>query len=56
MPSFEQHCADCVREMGEPFEEVHEWLDEFFDIVGSDHRDIRHNEKRRRKGKRDVGR
>lgn len=30
MPKFEVHCADCVRELGEPFEEVHKWLDELF--------------------------
>ncbi len=45
MPKFEVHCADCVRELGEPFEEVHRWLDELFQYVGSDHRPIRHNEK-----------
>lgn len=45
MPPFEVHCADCQREMGEPFTEVHQWLDELFSMVGSDHRDIRHNEK-----------
>lgn len=43
MPKFEVHCEDCVRELGEPFEEVHQWLDELFKFVGSDHRDIRHN-------------
>lgn len=45
MPPFEVHCADCIRELGEPFEEVHQWLDELFSMVGSDHRDVRHNEK-----------
>ena len=45
MPRFEVHCADCQRELGEPFEQVHSWLDELFGCVGSDHRDIRHNEK-----------
>ena len=43
MPKFAEHCADCQREMGEPFEQVHQWLDELFSMVGSDHRDIRHN-------------
>jgi len=43
MPKFEIHCQDCVRELGEPFEQVHRWLDELFQYVGSDHRDIRHN-------------
>ena len=43
MPKFEKHCEDCIRELGKPFEEVHRWLDELFAVVGSDHRDIRHN-------------
>jgi hypothetical protein len=43
MPKFEVHCEDCVRELGEPFEEVHQWLDELFQYCGADHRDIRHN-------------
>ena len=45
MAKFEEHCADCQRELGEPFEQVNEWLDELFQYVGADHRDIRHNEK-----------
>ena len=45
MPKFEEHCKECVRVMGEPFEEVHEWLDELFAYCGADHRDIRHNVK-----------
>ena len=45
MPKFEVHCQDCIRELGKPYEEVHKWLDELFTHVGSDHRDIRHNEK-----------
>jgi len=44
MAKVEEHCADCVKELGEPFEEVNRWLDELFEFVGSDHRDIRHNE------------
>lgn len=43
MPKFEVHCQDCVNQLGEPFEEVHRWLDEMFQYAGSDHRDIRHN-------------
>lgn len=43
MPPFEVHCADCVKELGEPFEQVHQWLDELFAFCGSDHRDVRHN-------------
>jgi len=44
MAKVEEHCADCVRELGESFTEVNVWLDELFALVGSDHRDIRHNE------------
>ena len=43
MPKFEEHCEDCVRALGKPYEEVHKWLDELFASVGADHRDIRHN-------------
>lgn len=43
MPKFEVHCQDCVNELGQPYEVVHKWLDELFQYVGSDHRDIRHN-------------
>ena len=28
MPSFEQHCNESRQLFGEPFEEVHRWLDE----------------------------
>jgi len=45
MPKAEVHCQDCISELGEPFEQVHTWLDELFGLVGSDHRDIRHNVK-----------
>lgn len=43
MAKKEEHCQDCINELGKPYEEVHEWLDELFALVGSDHRDIRHN-------------
>ena len=45
MAEFEEHCDDCRNALGEPFAEVHQWLDELFKFCGSDHRDIRHNEK-----------
>ncbi len=44
MPKFEKHCQDCIEEYGESFEEVHKWLDEFFEDNGPKHRDIRHHE------------
>ena len=45
MAKFEEHCEDCFRELGDRFENVNGWLDELFEFVGSDHRDIRHNSK-----------
>ncbi len=44
MASFEEHCNDCEKQLGDRFEQVNRWLDELFQFVGSDHRDIRHNE------------
>jgi hypothetical protein len=43
MSSKAEHCQDCIDEIGQPFEEVHVWLDEFFPIVGPEHRLIRHH-------------
>lgn len=43
MPSLSQHCADCRRELGEPFEHVHEWLDALFKVMGPKHRSARHH-------------
>jgi hypothetical protein len=45
MATFEEHCADCVRELGEPFKEVHQWLDGLFGILGPKHRSARHHSK-----------
>ena len=43
MASFEQHCADCRHELGEPFKQVHEWLDELQSEYGPMHRPFRHH-------------
>lgn len=43
MSHFSVHCKDCVEQLGKPFEEVHKWLDAYFEEFGPDHRDIRHN-------------
>ena len=43
MASLKEHCEDCVRELGEPFEEVHLWLDELFPVLKEKHRDARHH-------------
>ena len=47
MALLEVHCEDCKNILGEPFEEVHLWLDEFFlfNNISSDHRQHRHNQK-----------
>ena len=44
MASFKEHCDDCERELGEPFPEVHKWLDEFFAKLKAKHRDVRHHQ------------
>ena len=40
-----EHCEDCVRKLGKPYEEVHRWLDELAcnHNWSLDHRDHRHN-------------
>jgi|3_EtaG_2_1085321.scaffolds.fasta_scaffold172722_2 hypothetical protein len=43
MPSYEVHCQDCIRELGEDFGYVHKWLDELFPQFGPSHRDFRHH-------------
>lgn len=43
MASFEQHCQGCIDELGQPFEQVHRWLDAFFPVYGFDHRPERHH-------------
>jgi hypothetical protein len=43
MSNLRIHCEDCLKELGEEFRFVHEWLDELFKYSGPDHRDYRHN-------------
>ena len=43
MAKFEEHCNDCIIELGEPFKYVHEWLDEFA-LTRGHHRQYRHHE------------
>ena len=45
MPSFEQHCAESVLAFGNPYSEVHRWLDEFAGRPphGMRHRKSRHH-------------
>ena len=59
MASYKEHCEDCIRELGEPFEQVHLWLDELFKTLGPKHRSARHHsggveEVRRRWGDRSA--
>jgi hypothetical protein len=42
MASLSVHCRDCELELGEPFEQVHRWLDELFRLKGPAHRKFRH--------------
>jgi hypothetical protein len=41
--TFEQHCQHCQEVLGERFEYVHLWLDEFWVSMGPRHRKMRHN-------------
>lgn len=43
MAALAEHEADCMRELGEPFTQVHEWLDALFNVLGPAHRSVRHN-------------
>lgn len=43
MATIKQHCHDCVMELGEGFENVHEWLDELQPVYGPMHRPFRHH-------------
>lgn len=45
MAEFKEHCEDCIRELGEPFEEVHKWLDALFRVLKYKHRSARHHTK-----------
>lgn len=41
---FEEHCAESVRLLSEPFEAVHKWLDEYASTpLGARHRRRRHH-------------
>ena len=46
MPALDEHCRECVRVFGKPYEEVHKWLDEFCGSTryGMKHRKVRHHE------------
>jgi len=45
MSSFQAHCQESVILFGKPYEEVHEWLDQFMGSpeYGMHHRKVRHH-------------
>ncbi len=43
MATFEEHCQDCFRLLGDRHERVNAWLDREFSKRGSDHRRILHH-------------
>lgn len=45
MAHIDEHCRDCLRELGEEFREVHNYIDEFFPKLGFRHRVMRHHKK-----------
>lgn len=45
MAWHKEHCADCLKELGNEWSEVHKWLDELFAVLGEKHRDVRHHKK-----------
>ena len=45
MADLKTHCQDCMKELGEDFKYVHEWMDELFKYLGPEHRDYRHNQR-----------
>lgn len=40
---FEDHCRECLEKLGNPFKEVHQWLDAF---AGSKEHGMKHRRKR----------
>lgn len=45
MSRYSEHCADCERVLGNAFDDVHLWLDEFAATHGENHRQFRHHKK-----------
>jgi hypothetical protein len=43
VPSFQVHCRDCERILGDRHEKVNRWLDELFRVKGPAHRKLRHH-------------
>ncbi len=45
MATHQQHCQDCIDQLGNPYKQVHLWLDELQPTLGPQHRAVRHNNK-----------
>jgi hypothetical protein len=43
MPNHEEHCSESLRRYGKSFSELHTWMDEPSLILGSAHRQYRHD-------------
>ena len=43
MPSLKVHCENSFNRTGKDFRELHEWMDEPGEILGIDHRRVRHD-------------
>ena len=45
MSTFEKHCQESIRLFGEPYQEVHQWLDAFMgtETYRMRHRKLRHH-------------
>ena len=45
MSSLHKHCSDCIRKIGKPYKEVHEFLDQYFKTDGPEyHRQRLHHQ------------
>jgi hypothetical protein len=45
MATFEEHCRDCERLLGDRHEAVNRWMDELFRVYGPKHRRHRHHKR-----------
>lgn len=43
MPSIKTHCYYSKKRTGKTYEKMHKWMDEAKDMLGKDHRSIRHD-------------
>jgi hypothetical protein len=43
MAYLHEHCADCLRIIGQEWHEIHKWVDEFSGQYREDHRRYRHH-------------